>query len=51
MYKCRFIFGQTVRYEGKKHKVQGIRFTSGGVLYKLTFINRWIKESDICELD
>ena len=50
MYKFKFIFGQMVEYNGKRHKVQGIRFTAGGVLYKLTFINNWIPENDIQEI-
>lgn len=51
MYKMKYIFGQTVKFNGKKHKIKGIRFTSNGILYKLSFIQRWIKEEDIYELD
>ncbi len=47
MYKCKYIFGQTIKYKGKNHKVNGIRFISGGVMYKLSGIREWIKEEEI----
>ena len=47
MYKCKYIFGQTVKYKGENHKVNGIRFTCGGVMYKLSGIREWIKEEEI----
>jgi len=47
MYKCKYIFGKMVRYNGEMRKVTGIRFTCRGVLYKLSGINDWIKEEDI----
>ncbi len=47
MYKCKYIFGQTVKYKGEDHKVTKIRFAAGGVMYKLSGIREWIKEEDI----
>lgn len=47
MYKMKYIFGQTIKYKGETHKVTGIRFTCSGVLYKLTGIREWIRESEI----
>ena len=47
MYKCKYIFGQTVKYKEENHKINGIRFTSGGVMYKLSGIREWIKEEEI----
>lgn len=47
MYKMKYIFGQMVKYNGELHKVIGIRFTTGGVMYKLSNILEWIKEGDI----
>lgn len=47
MYKCKYIFGQTIKYQGKNHKVTEIRFASNGVMYKLSGIREWIKEEDI----
>jgi len=47
MYKMKYIFGQTVKYNGKICKITGIRFTVGGVMYKLSGIHEWIKEGDI----
>jgi hypothetical protein len=29
------------------HKVMGIRFTTGGVMYKLSGIRYWIKEEEV----
>ncbi len=49
MYKMKYIFGQTIKYNGQRHKIQTIRFTSGGVLYKLSGIKEWICENDISE--
>lgn len=49
MYKMKYIFGQTVKYNGEMHKIQTIRFTSSGVLYKLSRIKEWICEKDISE--
>ncbi len=51
MYSMKYIFGQTVKYNGKKHKIKDIRFSPNGVLYKLSFISYWVKEEDIYELD
>ncbi len=47
MYKMKYIFGQTITYRCKKHKILGIRFTANGVMYKLSNIKEWIKESDV----
>ena len=47
MYKCKYILGRTIKYQGKNHKVNGIRFTSSGVMYKLSEIREWIKEEEI----
>ena len=47
MYKCKYIFGQTIKYQGKNHKVNGIRFTPRGIMYKLSKISEWIKEEDV----
>lgn len=47
MYKMKYIWGQTIQYKGEKRKVKGIRFTAGGVMYKLNGIQKWIKEEDI----
>ena len=35
------------KYKGENHKVNGIRFTSSGVMYKLSKISEWIKEEEI----
>lgn len=47
MYKMKYIFGQTTKYKGTRHKVMGIRFTCGGVMYKLSGIREWVKEREI----
>lgn len=47
MFKMKYIFGQTIKYKGSMHKVMGIRFTAGGVMYKLSGIRDWIKEEEI----
>ena len=47
MYKCKYIFGQTVIYKGENHKVNGIRFAYEGVMYKLNGIKEWIREEEI----
>ena len=47
MDKMKYIFGQTIKYKGSMHKVMGIRFTCNGVMYKLSGIKEWIKESEI----
>lgn len=47
MYKMKYIFGQTIKYKGNMHKIKGIRFTCSGVMYKLSGIREWIKESEI----
>ena len=49
MYKMKFIFGQTVIYNGTKKKIKGIRFTSGGVMYLVNQISRWIREDELTE--
>lgn len=49
MYKMKYIFGQTVRYKGGRHKIQTMRFTGDEVLYKLSGIKEWINEKDISE--
>ena len=49
MYKCKYIFGQTIKYNGENHKVNKIRFACGGVMYKLSGIREWIKEEEIYE--
>ena len=33
--------------KGQKRKVIGIRFTSGGVMYKLSGLKDWISEKEI----
>lgn len=47
MYKMKYIFGKMVSYKGQKRKVIGIRFTSGGVMYKLRGLKDWISEKEI----
>lgn len=47
MYKMKYIFGQTIKYNGNMHKILGIRFTAGGIMYKLSGIREWIKEEKI----
>lgn len=47
MYKMKYIFGQTIKYKGSMHKVMGIRFTCGRVMYKLSGIREWIKEEEV----
>ena len=47
MFKIKYIFGQTIKYNGSMHKVMGIRFTTGGVMYKLSGIRDWIKEEEV----
>ena len=47
MYRMKYIFGQTVKYNGKICKITGIRFTTGGVMYKLSGMYGWINERDI----
>lgn len=47
MYKLKYIFGKTVNYNGKICKIIGIRFTAGGVMYKLSGVYQWVKESEI----
>lgn len=47
MYKMKYIFGQTIKYKGSMHKVMGIRFATGGVMYKLSGIRDWIKEEEV----
>lgn len=47
MYEMKYIFGQTIKYRGSMHKVMQIRFTCNGVMYKLSGIREWIKESEI----
>ena len=47
MYKTKYIFGKTINYKGKMHKVIGIRFTAGGVMYKLSGIREWISEKEV----
>ena len=47
MYKTRYIFGQMVRYNNELRKVIGIRFTTGGVLYKLSGVYEWVNEGEI----
>ena len=45
----KYIFGKMVSYKGQKRKVIGIRFTSGGVMYKLSGLKDWISEKEIQE--
>lgn len=47
MYKLKYIIGQIVWHKSTRHKIEGIRFTSGGVLYKLSDIKGWFRESEI----
>lgn len=47
MYKMKYIFGQTIKYKDERRKILSIRFTSKEILYKLTGIREWIKESEI----
>lgn len=49
MYKMKYIFGQTVKYKGDRRKVTGIRFTAGGVMYRLSGIKEWIDEKEVAE--
>ena len=43
----KFIFGQTIKYKGKSHKIIGVRFTIAGVMYKLSGIREWINEKEV----
>lgn len=47
MYKMKYIFGQSIKYKGETHKIEGIRFTAGGVMYKLSGIKQWIDEKEV----
>lgn len=47
MYKMKYIFGQTIFYQGQRRKILGIRFTPEGVLYKLSGLNKWIHENEV----
>lgn len=47
MYKTKYIFGKMINYKGEMRKVVGIRFTAGGVMYKLTGIYEWISEKEV----
>lgn len=45
--KVKYIFGQTINYKGEMRKINGIRFTCDGVMYKLRGISEWIREEEI----
>jgi len=47
MYKKKYIFGKLIKYKGEIYKVIGIKFTVGGVLYKLDGIREWISEKEV----
>ena len=47
MYLTKYIFGTTINFRGAMRKVTGIRFTSSGVMYKLTGIREWISEKEV----
>lgn len=47
MYRLKYIIGQIVWHKGTKHKIEAVRFTAGGILYKLSGIKDWLKESEI----
>lgn len=36
-------------YNGKKHKIKGIRFTSSGVMYQISFVRHWVYENELSE--
>ena len=47
MYRKIYFLGQTVRYKGTTHKITAVRFTAGGIMYKLDNIKEWIRGSEI----
>ncbi len=47
MRKVKYIIGQLISYKGKMHKITGMRFTTGGVMYKLDEIKEWIEEKEV----
>lgn len=47
MIKLKYILGNYVEYKGMKRRVLGIRFTAGGVMYKLSGIYEWVSEGEI----
>lgn len=47
MIKLKYILGNYVKYNGEKRRILGIRFTAGGVMYKLSGIIKWINESEV----
>lgn len=47
MIKMKFHLGQTVLYNGNRHKIRAIRFTSGGVMYQLSFSHKWVYEIEL----
>lgn len=46
-YKKYFKIGQSVKYKGKFRKIIGIRYTAGGIFYKLSSISEWISEKEL----
>lgn len=46
-YKKYFKIGQSVKYKGKFRKIIGVRYTAGGIFYKLNNISDWISEKEI----
>lgn len=48
-HKKYFKIGQSVKYKGKFHKIIGIRYTAGGILYKLSDLSDWISEKELKE--
>lgn len=47
MLQTKYIFGKVIKYKGEMRKVMGIRFTSGGVMYKLRGLKEWISEKEV----
>ena len=47
MIKMKFFLGQTVIHNGNRHKIRGIRFTSGGVMYQLSITHKWVNEIEL----
>ena len=47
MHKVKYIIGQVIRYKGRMLKVTGMRFTAGGIMYKLEKTVEWISEKEI----
>jgi len=47
MYKKKYLFGKLIKYKGEIHRVIGIKFTIGGILYKFDRKREWISEKEV----